>query len=180
MVRTSYNPFVLENDDFKLSIQPGKYRKWDQKWQSDVAFSIRDKNDKYIKLTDNQIKTVWELMDLFWFKVDKIERLLDSEFTKILLKPEDQIEILDDPNYQPPKKDKQPTVIIEKQVNSSNFKDTIKETMNSIFADIESWKVTWTPIGDVVYNWDPERYSQFRAWLAASVKHVLKKDTPEK
>jgi hypothetical protein len=45
---------------------------------------------------------------------------------------------LDDPNYQPPKKDKQPPVIIEKQVNSSNIKDTIKESMNSIFADIES------------------------------------------
>jgi hypothetical protein len=48
--------------------------------------------------------------------------------------------------------------------------------MNSIFADIESWKVTGTPIGDVVYNWDPEKYSQFRAWLAASIKHVLQKN----
>lgn len=177
MVRTSYNPFILENDDFKMIIQPGEYKKWNQERQSDVAFSVKDKSGIYIHLTDSQIETIWELMDLFWFKVDNIERVWNSKIhTRILLKPEDQIEVLDDPNYQPPKKDKQPPVIIEKQVNSSNIKDTIKESMNSIFADIESWKITGTPIGDVVYNWDPEKYLRFRAWLAASVKHVLQKN----
>lgn len=178
MVRTSYNPFILENEDFKLSIQPGEYKKWDQEWQSDVAFSVKDKNGVYIKLTDSQIQTVWELMDMFWFKVDKIERLLDSEFTKILLKPEDQIKILNDPNYQPPKRESRVDVI-QKKIDSSNFKDVIQDTMNDIFADIKSWKITGTPITDVVYNWDPERYSQFRAWLAASVKHVLKTDASD-
>ncbi len=131
---------MYKNNDFELSIQPGKYKKWDQEWQSDVAFSVKDKDGTYIKLTDSQIKTVWELMDMFWFKVDKIERLLDSEFTKILLKPEDQIDFLSDPDYQPPKREK-PVEIIQKQMDSSNFKDVAEEALGNMFADIESWKI---------------------------------------
>lgn len=179
MARTSYNPFIIANDDFEMIVQPGKYKKWDQKIQSDVVFSIKNKNNEYIQLTNNQIETVWELMDLFWFKVDKVQRLSDPEFIKILLKPEDQIAFLSDPDYQHSNRNK-PAVVIEKKMDSSNSKDTVQQTMNDIFADIESWKVVGTPINQVVYNWDEERYLQFRAWLAASVKHVLKEDTPEK
>ncbi len=164
------NPFFLEREKFLLSIQPWKFRSWSNDWQSDIGFSVSDKNsNEYIKLSNQQIAVIWDLMNTFWFKIDKVERLLDSEFTKILLKPEDQIEILSSKNESNNRQD--PIHIIPEPWNMT---DTFSFLDQAITQVVREW---WGSImSKVVYNGDEKKYISFCDALAVSINSALNKD----
>lgn len=159
------NPFLIKNDELKISIQPWKYRKWSQERQSQVTFSVNDNNEREITLNDNQINTIKDLMTDFWFKIDKVEHLWDSEFTKIILNPQDQIDMISTKNKT---KRTSPINIIHEPWNISDTKDFFLQGVQKI---IDEW--WWSNLEKVVYNWDEGKYASFCNGLAASIKYVF-------
>ena len=162
------NPFVITQNDLKMHIFPGKYRYGDQDQQTTVSLSV-DEWGEPLFFDSKQLSTIHDLLTTFWFAIDKVEALWDSEFVKIFLQPQDQIETIDGERTQP-KKD--PIKIVWEPGNSELNLDLLSQAIDRL---AESW--IGTPILGVEYNGSEERYEQFRKAIRVTIMKLLQPDS---